>query len=123
MLCIALTLIFAGTSLSGVIDTIQHAPGASTEHQHVLFSDLTVERDHADDHHAPQPGDNDPADHLPGSHHHHGDSGSGMLIATPAGATLFAVTGNPHGLAPDNQTLGLRIPGPERPPKTLTMNA
>lgn len=123
MLCIALVLVFAGASLSSAVDRIQHAPGASIEHQHMVFSEMTVELDHANDHLAPQPGDDDPADHLPGGDHHHGDAGSGMLVAALAASALFAISGDLHGLAPDNQTSGLHIHGPERPPKSLTLNA
>ncbi|WP_171132316.1 hypothetical protein [Sphingomonas sp. ID1715] len=121
MLCIALAVVFAGTSLSTSIDKIQHAPGVSFEHDHSLFSETSIIQDHADDHHAPQPGDKDPADHLPGSHHHHGDGGSAVPVTAAAEAAQLVLSGALHGFAPDNQTPSLRISGPERPPKSLAV--
>ncbi|MBN2974289.1 hypothetical protein OVY48_05800 [Sphingobium sp. SA2] len=121
MFCIALAVVFAGASLSTSIDKIQHAPGVSFEHDHSLFSDASIIQDHADDHHVPQPGDNDPSDHLPGSHHHHGDGGSAVPVTASADSVQVALSSELLGLAPDNQTPGLRIPGPERPPKSLAI--
>jgi hypothetical protein len=123
MLCIALALIFAGFSVSSAIDGIQHAPGAPTEHEHLILSDLSMEQDHADDHHAPASDEDSPADHLPGGHHHHGDSGSGTILPAPAGAMMLVLANDPRDIEPEHQAPGLKVRGPERPPKTLTMNA
>ncbi|WP_128830641.1 hypothetical protein [Sphingobium fuliginis] len=82
MLCIALVFVFAGMSLSNSMDRIQHAPGAPIAHEHMLLGDLSLELDHADDHHSPQPddSDDDPVGHLAGGHHHHADGGSGLIV-------------------------------------------
>ena len=123
MLCIALALVFAVGSPSSAVDGIHHAKGASIEHGHLIFSDLAIEQDYADCNQAPDSDDTSPRDHLPGGHHHHGDSSSGMIAPVPAGAMVFALTSAPHGIEPERQTPGLKTRGPERPPKPLTMNA
>lgn len=133
MLCMALALVFAGTTLSSVVDTIQHAPGAAAQHSHLLFSELADEGLHLDDHdlghhdadhHAPD-GDQDdggnPA-HAPSGHHHHGDSGSGLLATADNGAIQPSPAAQLRGFAPEPSVTGLRVPGPERPPKTGTMS-
>src|SRR3546814_1697036 len=79
MLCIALALVFAGASLASAVDRMQHGPGGSPAHEHMLFSDISLEDAHDQDHHQPDQGGEDPSDRLAGGHHH-GDSGSGLII-------------------------------------------
>lgn len=134
MLCMALALVFAGTSLSSVVDAIQHAPGATAQHSHLLFSELADEGLHLDDHdighhdadqHAPS-GDQDDGDstpHAPGGHHHHGDSGSGLLAMAGDAELAPSPAARLKGFAPERHVTGLRVPGPERPPKTGMMSA
>jgi hypothetical protein len=121
MLCIALALVFAGASLASAVDRMQHGPGGSPTHEHMLFSDISLEDAH-EDHHQPDQGNEDPTDRLAGSHHH-GDSGSGLIILASADATVAALVDEAHGLAPDRPVLGFRIQGPERPPKPSTISA
>ncbi len=116
MLCIVLTLVFAGASLSGVVDDIQHAPGAFAEHDHLPFSAIALEQHHAE-HYSPQPDRDVAGDHLPGHHHHHGDNSAGLIVPGPAGTALLVLTDDPHGLASDQQTSGWIARGPDRPPK------
>lgn len=115
MLCIALTLVFAGASLSGVLDDLQHAPGAPAEHEHLLFSPISLEPHHAE-HHAPQPDQDSPADHLAG-HHHHGDNGPGLVVPGSAGTAVLALTDDLREMMSDRQAPGWMARGPERPPK------
>lgn len=119
MLCIALSLVFAGMSMSSAMDRIQHAPGTPIEHEHMLFGDLSVELDHADDHREPQSdnSDDDRAGQLAGGHHHHADGGSGMIVPDQAQATMFAMTAGARAFETRRQALGVRARGPERPPK------
>src|SRR3546814_11901141 len=64
----------------------------------------------------------DLSDRLAGGHHH-GDSGSGLIILASADATVAALLDEAHGLVPDRPALGFRIQGPERPPKPSTISA
>lgn len=122
MLCIALALVFAGASFASAVDRMQHGPGGSPAHEHMLFSDISLEDAHDQDHHQPAQGDEDPTDRLVGGHHH-GDSGSGLIILASADATVASLLDEAHGLAPDRPALGFRIQGPERPPKPSTISA
>src|SRR3546814_18950475 len=87
MFCIALALVFAGASLASAVDRMQHGPGGSPAHEHMLFSDISLEDAHDQDHHQPDQGGEDPSDRLAGGHHH-GDSGSGLHILASAAATV-----------------------------------
>ncbi len=115
MLCIALTLIFAGASLSDLMDDLQHVPGAAIEHEHFPFSAIALDPHHAE-HHAPQPDKDGLADHLAG-HHHHGDHGPGLVVQGSGGNMVFALGDDRHGIAPDRQTPASMGRGLERPPK------
>src|SRR3546814_1534187 len=64
MLCIALALVFAGASLASAVDRMQHGPGGSPAHEHMLFSDISLEDAHDQDHHQPDQGGEDPSDRL-----------------------------------------------------------
>src|SRR3546814_3278542 len=103
MLCIALALVFAGASLASAVDRMQHGPGGSPAHEHMLFSDISLEDAHDQDHHQPDQGGEDPSDRLAGGHHH-GDSGSGLIILASADATVAALLDEAHGLVPDRRS-------------------
>ena len=123
MLCIALSVVFAGVSLSGALDAVQHAPGASIEHKHLVFSDFSIEQDHVDDHHLPASDDEGgTSDHLAG-HHHHGDSGSGMAAAPTGDTMTLARVRGLHAVEPERQMSSMHTDGHERPPRRQTMIA
>ena len=122
-LCVALALVFAGSSLSSAVDRIQHAPGASLAHEHMVLSDISHGDVHDADHHQPDPDDQDSSDHLAGGHHHHGDNGAGLIALASADSVLATMPGDVHGLAPDRPAVGFRIQGPKRPPKPSTNSA
>lgn len=114
---IALAFIFAAASLSVVVDAVQHAPGAPSDHAHSLFSDASLMNDHAAEH-GGEDGKGEPADHLPGGHQHHTDSGSGLLAPPLAGADLVAAGRGLVYPVSDAPRRGLSIAGPERPPRS-----
>src|SRR3546814_6276053 len=90
MFCIALALVFAGASLASSVDRMQHGPGGSPAHEHMLFSDISLEDAHDQDHHQPDQRGEDPSDRLAGGHHH-GDSGSALILLASADATVAAL--------------------------------
>src|SRR3546814_8977544 len=81
--------LFPSTTLvrSSAVDRMQHGPGGSPAHEHMLFSDISLEDAHDQDHHQPDQGGEDPSDRLAGGNHH-GDSGSGLIILASADATV-----------------------------------
>jgi hypothetical protein len=132
VLCIALTLVFAGASLSRMVDQIQHAPGASAVHEHLIFSDISLddahdlELDHDQgQHEADNDGSDEPdsSDQIAGGHHHHGDSGSGLIVLASTDAGEIAMVGDALNAVPDRPAIGFEIQGPERPPKPSTISA
>src|SRR3546814_16465551 len=86
----------------------------------MLFSDISLEDAHDQDHHQPDQGGEDPSDRLAGGHHH-GDSGSGLIILASADATVEALLDEAHGLVPDRPAPGFRVQGPDRPSKPPTL--
>ena len=121
-LCVALALVFAGSALASVVDSIQHAPGGSSAHEHLLFSEIAMEDADDQARHEPDQGKESPSD-LAGGHHHHGDSGVGLAV-TPAGDDRLAVLADDNpGFVPDRRPVGIRLPGPERPPRSSTISA
>jgi hypothetical protein len=119
MLCVALSVVFAGTSAASVVDHVQHS--TKVTHEHGLHLGFTLADD---DHHADQHDDADhhdedgaAADHQPGAGHHHADGPVGAINAgaeigaAPAVAELTLQT---QGAA---RAKGVRPGGLERPPK------
>lgn len=123
MLCIALALVFAGSTLSSALDHIQHASSGTPEHEHLLFSDISIEDTHDQNHHEPDQGDENPSDQLAGGHHHHGDSGAGLIVLAAADTSLATPAGDNPGFVPDRPAFGIRLLGPERPPKISKIRA
>lgn len=121
MLCIALVLVFSFASLSSAIDKVQHASGVSVAHEHVFLSDLSLAQDHEQAHHSSTPDDAGPTDHLAG-HHHHGDSGSSLILLGFYSAGEFAWSGTTHRMETERRAPGQRVPGPERPPKPSSLS-
>lgn len=123
MLCIALALVFAGSSLASALDRIQHAPGGTPAHEHMLFSEIALEDAHDRAHHAPDQSDESSSDQLGGGHHHHGDSGVGLFVMAAGDARLSPPSGDNPGFVPDRLAIAARLSGPERPPKGSTVSA
>lgn len=118
MLCILLLALFAGASLSRMMDGIQHQAGATERHAHMLLSALTAEEAHDADHDRTDADGHDGTSPLPdGHHHHHGDGGSGVILLVQAGLTAPMFDSPRHGLPRDHAVAGLSVRGPERPPR------
>ncbi|WP_288287783.1 hypothetical protein [uncultured Sphingobium sp.] len=120
MLCVVLALAFAGASATRIVDRIQHQPGGPADHTHLPFSDIAYDADdHYDDHAGTDDQDNGAnPDHQPGpSHHHHGDSGSGLPVLAAAETVKSDLGADRHDLRRDRAPPGLSTYGPERPPK------
>src|SRR3546814_11485033 len=107
MLCIALALVFAGASLASAVDRMQHGPGGSPAHEPMLFSDISLEDAHDQDHHQPDQGGEDPSDR-PAGGHHYGDSGSGLIILASDDAIVPPPRDAAHGMLPDRPAPGIR---------------
>lgn len=127
-LCVALMLFYAATLPAKAADQLQHAPALMVAHEHDGLGGFSVEAvhdshdDHAD-HHGDAPDDEgQPSDHLAGGHHHHGDTGPNLLVPGAASAQGFALLAGPHGIGKDRRITGLRSIGPERPPRTTSLN-
>jgi hypothetical protein len=125
MLCIALAMVFAGASLSRNVDRLQHGPGGSPIHEHLLFSDISLDDGHSHDFDHDQSGydDDDSSEPFTGGHHHHGDLGSGLILLASHDWSVPALRGDRHNQVPEPREAGFRILGPERPPKTSTISA
>jgi len=124
MLCIGLTLSFAGVGMASAVDRIQHQAHAADDHSHIAFSKITIETsDHQHDPHPKILDDQDKApDHQPGKgHHHHGDSGSSLLAHLPQGSSSIFAQSASWCPTTDDGMLGLLIHGPERPPKGIAL--
>ncbi|ASY46058.1 MAG: hypothetical protein EPO45_12660 [Sphingobium sp.] len=117
LLCIALLALFAGMGLSRMIDKVQHAPGAAQAHGHLLLSALTVEEAHDADHDVNGEQDEGQSDRLPDSHHHHGDSGSGIILLTQAGLAAPSSRFAPPAMMIDQVEPDSAFQGQERPPR------
>lgn len=117
-LCIALALLFAALSLSGLINETQHVLGGPADHSHSILSELTIEQDHAADHHAAQHDDDGPANDLPGAHHHHWDGSSGTLLLGLCVLSLATAMRSHHDRKPEPALFGGSISAFERPPKS-----
>lgn len=120
-LCIALLALFAGMSLSRMIDQVQHAPGMTQGHGHLLFSALSVEEAHDADHDVRSEKQDGQPDRLPDSHHHHGDSGSGVILLGQAGFAMPSSRAAPPTIGIDRVEPDSASQGPERPPRLIAL--
>ena len=127
-LCVALMMFYAATLPAKAADQIQHAPALLVSHDHAGFDNFSVDavhddhHEHADDHEDMPDGDGQPSDHLAGGHHHHGDSGPSLLVSDAAVSPAMALLTGLHEIGKDRQIAGLRSIGPERPPRTISLN-
>lgn len=123
MLCIALTLVFAGASMTSIVDRLQHDVGVAADHEHLPLSVIAFDTsDHADGHSdATSPVNSEDApSHQPGTeHHHHGDSGPSLAaFGTLGQAGVFPISSS-QPFVGDDRLASVLIHGPERPPKTI----
>ncbi|CCW18815.1 hypothetical protein EBBID32_31720 [Sphingobium indicum BiD32] len=116
-----LLALFAGMSLSRMIDQVQHAPGMTQGHGHLLFSALSVEEAHDADHDVRGEERDGQPDRLPGSHHHHGDSGSGVILLGQAGIAVPPSRSAPPVIVIDRVEPDSVSQGPERPPRLIAL--
>lgn len=106
--------------MASAVDRIQHQSAVASDHSHLPFSDIIVETsDHQHEANSTASDDRESApDQQPGTgHHHHGDSGSGMLASLPHGSSWVFSRGSSWRPATDDGAVGFLIYGPERPPK------
>jgi hypothetical protein len=129
MLCMALALTFAGASAASAVDGIQHSSPSSASHEHLPFTLVAVDGvDQHGDHHEADHEDSDedegtaPTDQHRG-HHHHADSGSGLLVLAAHDAKRIGRAIDRQGEPPRSLKLGLAPRGPERPPKPYRFDA
>lgn len=107
-LCIALALVFTGSGAASVINAVQHMTGAPGNHEHVPFSNISLDdRDHHSDQHSGHAG----------GHHHHGDIATGMPLLLPIGIATPIATGDRNSLPRDHIRISIRQSLPERPPR------
>lgn len=119
MLCVALSLVFAGASAASAVDQVEHQGEAASHHGHLAFSDIHFEADHHDVE------DADAASDDAGSgpqHHHHGDGLVGQpavsaTLASPAPSAVLLLVQR------DDLAASLGTQGLERPPKAFTTRA
>ena len=108
-LCVALTLVFVGAAAASTINAVQHMNGDPGVHDHVLFSNISLDDD--DNHSDLHSGDS-------GSHHHHhGDISTGMAAMPANGVSMPMATGDRYHLARDHVRVSIRLSLPERPPR------
>lgn len=126
LLCMMLALVFAGSAFSGLMNSLQHAPGLSLDHedQHSAFSGIAAAHDSLHDHDAPGLEDSTPPDHRSEGHHHHqSDSGSGLLGSSSFHLKARLAESRPHPVGIRPLGLGVRASGPERPPRSFPIHA
>lgn len=115
MLCVALSLVFAGAAAANALDGLQHAGEAAGRHGHLVFSDISYGDHHGDL--VDAEGSQGEPDAGPAHHHHHGDGPLGFLPSpdawrgeTPRAAARLA-------LPRESVASGTHPGGPERPPR------
>lgn len=119
LLCVGLSLVFAGASAASVLDRYQHDSHVS--HDHGVHLTLTADTDHHD-HHADHDqeipdGKADAGDHQPGAtHHHHSDAPTGVIATVEAAPVTLAVVTDLSPPEAINRG-GIRPGGLERPPR------
>lgn len=128
-LCVALMMLYAATLPAKAADQIQHTPALMVSHDHKSFDNFSVTAVHDDhheqaDHHEDSPGGGEqPGDPPAGGHHHHGDTGPNLLVPDAAAPRAAARLMGLQAIGKDRQIAGLRSIGPERPPRTTSLNA
>ncbi len=128
-LCVALTIVYAATMPVKANNQIQHLMPVTVAHQHSMLGVVPVDADHkgaavhADhDKHGSEEQNRSGADGNSG-HHHHGDSGSTILLPDAAATPQLAPSAGITGLGKERAIAGLRSIEPDRPPRTTSLNA
>ena len=120
-LCVALSIVFAGTSAASVVDRAQHAAYAPHEHAVGLASEDADPPQHNDgaDH-----ADLDQAakDHPFGPGHHHADGPTGFMSGVEAALVATSIEDALAPIPADAGVSGLWPRGLERPPKAIAVN-
>ncbi|MES2473161.1 MAG: hypothetical protein V4601_10030 [Pseudomonadota bacterium] len=105
-LCVALMCVFTAAASASAVNTVQHAFGSPTSHEHMPFSNISLDDE---DHHSTK-------HYGHGDHHHHGDIGAGLTLLLSDVAAL-PPDGTHHALARDSVRTDVRHSLPERPPR------
>lgn len=127
-LCALLVMFYAAMMPAKAADQLQHAPSFMVAHDHKDAADFSVNAvhdgfdDHAADHDDAPKSDDGPDAPVSGGHHHHGDSAPSLLVPDAVIAPAIAWLADLHGIDKDRKIAGLRSIGPERPPRTTSLN-
>jgi hypothetical protein len=124
-LCALLMTLYAATIPAKAANQLEHAPSFMMTHDHKEDADFSVDVVHDSfDHHDDAPdGDEGPNDPASGGHHHHGDNGPNLLVPDAATAPTILSSSRLQVAEKDRHVAGLRSIGPERPPRTTSLNA
>ncbi len=105
-LCVALMFVFTAAASASTVNTVQHAFGQPSSHDHMPFSNISL--DDEDNHSTKHYGH--------GDHHHHGDIGAG-ITALLSDAPALAPDSTRHALARGSVHTAVRHALPDRPPR------
>jgi hypothetical protein len=105
-LCVALMFVFTAAASASTVNSVQHAFGNPTSHEHMPFSNISLDDE---DHHSTK-------HYGHGDHHHHGDIGAG-IAALLTGVVALAPAGASHAVTPDSLRSATRQSLPDRPPR------
>lgn len=124
LLCLALAVVYAGSSATQISNTIQHSAAQASEHEHSMLSDaLAIQAGHHADDDPADAADNQTQHDVAGGHHHHGDTSPSLLATSANDLPGVMLLGNLRAPAGDRHVDGIAVPGPERPPMVLKLDA
>jgi len=132
MLCMALALVYAGALTSQIVDQVQHLPEQAAAHDHMIFSaagqiapiaDHNGGDHHGEDHQADDAGIAHPDEPDASGHHHHSDTGPGLMVLAAGSAATPVFFEALHAPLNDQEATRVAVPGPERPPKPTVSTA
>lgn len=106
-LCVALMFVFTAAASASTVNGVQHAFGNPSSHQHMPFSNISLDDD---DHHSTK-------HYGHGDHHHHGDISTG-IPALLIGVAALPPQSRVHAVTPDSVRGDTRQSLPERPPRS-----
>ncbi len=105
-LCVALLFVFTAAASASTVNTVQHAFGQPSSHDHMPFSNISL--DDEDNHSTKHYGH--------GDHHHHGDIGAGMTVLL-SDAPAHAPDSTRRAVARGSVRTDVRHALPDRPPR------